>query len=82
MTSSHCKGCGQPIMWRTTPNGKPMPLEVTYTRAPVEATGTYVLTSKNGCLPFDLRAHGRTAFRYMNHWATCPVADSFKEKRP
>lgn len=80
MSSSHCKGCGQSILWRVTPNGKPMPLDDTYTKAPLTATGTYVLSKKTECIPFDLATHGPNAPRYMNHWATCPTPNQFRSK--
>lgn len=76
--AGRCKGCGQSIMWRHTENGKSMPLDTHYTDAPLDAAGTYVLISKDRCLPFDRDVHGDNAPRYMNHWATCPKADDFK----
>lgn len=75
-----CKGCGASIMWRRTPAGASMPLDETFTQAPLTATGTYVLTSNDGCTPFDLKEHGPKAFRYMNHWATCTTPKSFRSK--
>lgn len=71
-----CTGCGQPLIWAYTPNGKPMPLDPD----PVPpARGTYVVDGKH-CRPSEPLTDPPETQHHMNHWATCPRADDFKTK--
>lgn len=76
--ASRCKGCRAPVVWRYTPNGKAMPLDA----APVPpGEGTYVIESLMHCRRSEPMFDGADAVHYMNHWATCPVADQFRPHR-
>lgn len=89
-----CRGCGKPIIWGTTKDGKRIPLDP---RAPV-----YVVNAlEYPPAPEDLeivhieRGNGKeppsTAFRwakgngavvfaaYVSHFATCPKASDFSQ---
>ena len=73
-----CKGCRAPVIWRNTPSGATMPLDP----EPVEeAVGTYVIVSASHCRPSEPMFDAPDAVHYMSHWATCPVADTFKVKK-
>lgn len=70
-----CRGCGRAIIWGSTLTGGRMPLDA----APIsEATpGSYQFTGA-----FDTiapAAEDNAAQIYMNHWATCPKAQQFKQ---
>jgi hypothetical protein len=78
---SRCRGCGAPIRWLRTPNGKNMPVDA----APVEWAEhlTELLVHESGiavrvgaCKPIEV-VHG---LFYRPHWASCPAADKFKRK--
>ncbi|HAM56177.1 MAG TPA: hypothetical protein DCQ64_12545 [Candidatus Rokubacteria bacterium] len=73
MSSGKCKGCGAPILWATTRNGKPIPLD----RDP-DPKGNIVLA---GPLARLFTADDAGATRYMPHHATCPKAKQFKGSR-
>ena len=59
------KGCGAPIIWITTENGKKCPLD----REPEKR---YVMT---------LRGDWKMVDTYVSHFATCPNAALFREKK-
>lgn len=72
---SKCRGCGAPVIWRYTQGGRLMPLDAEPGEA--YAPGTFVLLGPTECRPADQMFDTGAVF-YMNHWATCPVADSFR----
>lgn len=61
MTASTCRGCGRPIVWIETPDGKRIPLDP---KPPV-----YRVTS-------DGRGE-RDRLCMVSHFATCPQASDF-----
>lgn len=64
---SACKGCGAPIVWGLTPEGKRIPLDP---KPPV-----YAYEADNGnCLQV------KAATVYVTHFATCPKANDFSGK--
>lgn len=73
-----CRGCGAPIIWARTVNGRPMPVDKD-TRA-----GGNVRLSWEGS---DVRAYvvkatltfGATNLR-TSHFVTCPKADEWRRK--
>lgn len=79
--TSTCKGCGKPIVWGKTPDGKTVPLDP---RAPVylvacdtdggEATAE--LESKSGS-----NGMGHAQAHMVSHFATCPQAAAFSRGR-
>lgn len=66
LNPSECKSCQAPILWSTSKNGKPMPLDGDpETRAIISpATG---------------RSH--LVATYKPHWASCPHADQWKKSK-
>jgi hypothetical protein len=75
-----CSGCRQPILWRITPAGERMPLDMATTTE--EGRGVYILEGDDHCKPYDPLFSGVGAPRHMNHWATCPQAHQFKRRSP
>lgn len=63
--SSECKGCGAPIMWIATRDGKKMPLDVA-------KKVVYVIESDG--VPRLVRGH-------ESHFATCPKANTFRKRK-
>jgi hypothetical protein len=63
MNTTPCKGCGKPIFWAETPDGRRVPLDP---KPPV-----YVADKENGRCE-------RVAREFMvTHFATCPEANTF-----
>lgn len=63
---SKCRGCSAPIVWAETEQGKRMPLDATPLKRAVRVPsdrGEMVVRIEDTWTP---------------HWATCPVASSFK----
>lgn len=73
-----CRGCGAPIIWAVTPNGKRIPInpephptgniELDTTHRPTRAT-----VHSQGPLGVDTL--------YLAHFATCPNADRFRKRQ-
>lgn len=72
-----CRGCDAEILWRVTPAGKNIPLDVAI--HPEIVAGTYVLLGTPRCRPADPLFDQGLAV-HLNHWATCPNAAEFKKK--
>lgn len=73
-----CRGCGADIIWKYTEAGKRMPLNAESIPEPV--AGAYRIDGQHCIAAQPMFDPPGTVYR-LNHWATCPVADSFKEKR-
>ena len=71
LKTSPCKGCGRPIIWGITPDGKRIPMDA---RAPV-----YALTGEKNPGQPDGVVRAFTA--YVTHFATCPKASDFSGSR-
>jgi hypothetical protein len=74
-----CKGCGKPVIWATTANLRPMPVD-----PEPAAEGNVVLMR----LGLGVRAEvitnpGRLFGRrtYVSHFVTCPKAAEFRRPR-
>lgn len=76
--SATCRGCGKPIIWGMTDDGKKIPLDP---RAPVYVVrlmndGTY------GCQRAPKFEEGQlTPVGLVSHFATCPKANEFSSGR-
>lgn len=82
-TGSTCSGCGKPILWRRTHNGKPIPLNpgIKYV-CPNGRGSRLLLINEEGhavqgfeCKP---KEQGAQAGR-ESHFATCPKAEEFRK---
>lgn len=65
-----CKGCGKPIVWGLTPEGKRIPLDP---RAPVYDYAT--TPAMDGASAF------RNRVAMVTHFATCPKASEFSQSK-
>lgn len=75
------RGCTAQVIWATTANVRPMPVDV----EPV-ADGNVLLSWVNGTVRAEVigargqaRLFGRT--RYRSHFTSCPDADRFRKPR-
>ena len=77
-----CKGCGGPILWYQTADGKPMPcspVPIMYWRRP---GGTKkVLTMKAEIVSCEYEGDGKGEIGYIPHWAICPNRDDFRRTK-
>lgn len=82
-----CKKCNAPIVWIKTPAGKWMPCDeglVPYIQS--ETGKESVVTDRGDVIRCDIVKEklpdGRfpTGMARVPHWATCPEADSFRQK--
>lgn len=71
MTTSPCKGCGKPIVWARTPDGKRIPLDP---RPPVYLWSANETEDGYACFRADKTES--TAY-FVSHFATCPKANDF-----
>jgi hypothetical protein len=73
--TSPCAGCGKPIVWATSPDGKAIPLD------PRPAIYTvYQDTEALYCLRQVMIERGRESlpgYLMVTHFATCPKASEF-----
>ena len=78
MKTSPCKGCGKPIVWGVTEDGKRIPLDP---RPPVYLAvdeGDRVLAERAGP---GQNFMGQALAHYVSHFATCPKASEFGKGR-
>lgn len=75
---SLCTGCGAAILWAYTSAGKRMPLDA---EPSATAPGSYRIEG-NKCYPAEPLTDPPGTVTHMNHWASCPVRDSFRSKKP
>lgn len=71
-----CKSCGAPIIYRYTPAGKLMPLDVAESKTP--AVGMYVVVDEQECRPSAPMFDSVDTVYRMSHWATCPKPEQFR----
>ena len=79
-----CKGCGAPIVFIGTPEGRSIPCDaeqVLYWARP-RATGK-VVTPNGIVVSCDLQGDPKlaTGIGYKPHWASCPKAGQFRRTR-
>ena len=72
--SDTCRSCSAPLIWATSPKGRPLPLDA---RAVV-----YVI-DPNETKPQAEKANDEsgTAAYYVSHFATCPNASSHSRRK-
>lgn len=85
---SLCRGCGSPITWAVTTNGRMMPLDPELsTEGNVVPTGRRITTSRGQLLEVRVITTKSTGqrdlldpdgARYYPHHATCPDAAAFR----
>lgn len=78
-----CRGCGKPIIWIKTPNGKLMPCDsqpVPYQR--LSGSRDKVVTPHGEIISCQIvgDTEPADAFGYIPHWATCRRAADFRRK--
>ena len=66
--SKPCDGCGMPIEFHQSPNGKPMPVQ--------RVRNVYIMGAE-GKLEVALRSEARPGTMFVSHFETCPRASSF-----
>lgn len=69
MKTSPCKGCGKPILWAKTRDGKRIPLDP---KPPV-----YMTSDPDS----DFVLCERQRRSYVSHFATCPEANQFSASK-
>lgn len=80
MNTRPCKGCGQPIAWVVTRNGKRMPIDPEYDNGgnvwiePGEPPRVVHVGQRPLFDEWPLNTHGP----FMPHHATCPNVDDFR----
>lgn len=83
MNIGRCSGCGQPIIWIVTTNGKKMPCDPDAHMAFKGTTGNKdkIVTGTGVVVSCDLSQCGGVlaGVGYTPHWATCPAAQNFKK---
>lgn len=77
---SECKRCKAEIVWARTGRGKKLPLD-----AKPSSAGVFILEGgAHNPVTYRLSndaAATYTGEKYQAHWATCPAADDFRNKR-
>ncbi len=68
---ARCRSCGAEVIWATTANDKPMPLDAT-----PDPKGLFVVEGG-----VARRATAEDGYRYTSHFATCPQADQHRRAR-
>lgn len=64
-----CSGCGAEILWAKTTHDKPIPLDARSEKRFVLVVGEREVTI------------ARAADTYVSHFATCPMADTFRKPK-
>ncbi len=82
---STCRGCGAPLDWIRTAEGRSMPVDPEPVFV-IEGEGKDRFITDEGevitgrrALPAEERREFPVAF--VPHWKTCPSADSFRRRR-
>jgi len=83
MKEGKCRGCGAPIIWIETSNGKLMPCDIkpVYYWQKEKAAGK-VVTPSGDVLSCDFEGDMQTVTGrgYVSHFGTCPMAGQFRKK--
>ena len=88
MTVKTCKGCGAPIVWITTTNGKAMPCDAEAVNYQENRKGASLIVTEAGrVVRGDIITGGINILLarvidgqgYISHYATCPAADHFRK---
>ena len=79
-----CRGCGKPICFIKSVNGKSIPVDPEPIRfIPQEGFDKFVMpdgTVERGQAKTPVWEE-TTHIGYRSHWATCPAADDFRKKK-
>lgn len=75
-TVRRCGSCGAPIVFRYTPAGKRMPLDLSPDA--IATTTTYVLDGEGGCKPAEPMFDPPGETYHTCHFDTCPNAFPFR----
>jgi len=84
-----CRGCGKPIAFIKTKNGKSIPVDPEpvkfipsndYDKF-VQADGTVQTGMRARSEDFNEASQGILEEGYVSHWATCPAAEDFRKKK-
>ena len=81
MKASPCKGCGKPIVWGVTADGKRIPLDprpVVYHAVEESEFENRVTCTR---VPEATNTAGTKTACYVSHFATCPKASEFGKGR-
>ena len=84
MRVTACKGCGRPIVWIRTGNGKSMPCDAQPVVYKAVEGGKDRVVMPNGevlSCTFDADTDEVTGVGYLPHWSSCPQAGKFKKRR-
>lgn len=82
-----CRGCGAPIAWIKTKDGKLMPCNPEEIEIDVGGAKTTIIITDDGKLEYgspvdkyDLFPPDMTAKGRVSHFATCPKAERFRKR--
>lgn len=78
---AECSSCGARITWAKTIKGRPIPLD-----AEPSPRGNVIIDAVNGTAlvyrdPSAIAPRNANEPRFLSHFATCPNADTHREKR-
>ena len=77
-----CRGCGKPIAFIKSANGKSIPVDPEpICFMPEEGLDKFVLMDGTVQRGRALEEADKTAIGYRSHFATCPAADDFRRKK-
>lgn len=76
-----CKGCGAPIIWIRTPNGKAMPCDPQRIPYRTNLKGKYTLIDPAGRVCVGDLDLDSDKYGYISHFATCPAANQLRKIR-
>ena len=83
MKAGTCRGCGAPILWIETANGKSMPCDPKQVKYWEKEKAPGKIVTPNGdvrsCV-FDGDPRNATGIGYISHFGTCPKAGQFRRK--
>lgn len=81
---ANCSKCHQQILWIKTVNGKNMPVNTRLVTYRVSKEGKERIVTPNGeTVSAEIVQSGTqdaTGVGYISHFATCPVANTFRRK--
>ena len=79
-----CKGCGAPIVWIESYNGRMIPCDATLIQFVVTPGGSLKIVQQNGCVVSAEREDDpekMDGVGYTSHFSTCPMAAKFRKAK-
>lgn len=79
-----CKGCGAPIVWIESVNGKMIPCDAALVQFVVHPGGSLRIVQQNGSVVTAEREQDvekMDGVGYVSHFSTCPRAAEFRRAR-